>query len=61
VLTLRRDRTYNPPTDGDAALRGAFNSVFSSFSGRTPPDRSTSVAQVENGSAVFRIGSGRAV
>ena len=50
VLTPRRGPTYIPPTDGDAALRGALNSVFSSFSGRTPPERSTSVAQVENGS-----------
>jgi hypothetical protein len=55
VLTLRRSPTYKPRTDGDAALRGALNSVISSFSGRTPPERSTSVAQVENGSAVFRF------
>jgi hypothetical protein len=34
VLTGAGDRTYIPPTDGDALHRSPLTSVFSSFSGR---------------------------
>jgi hypothetical protein len=56
LLTWCAGPTYIATTDGDALPCSPLTSVFSSFSGRAPPDRATYGRSGDSGSPHVRFG-----